>query len=157
MTTAARRRERPSAAIVLGALSGFLAGMLYVTISVPLVVVAGDAEEALAMRQAELASELTGQAVSVGDLFYAGERILNLERLLNGRFGSTGAEDRLPDMFFDREYNAGQQPSKPQEWMEPMIQEFYTVMGWDKSGRPTEKKLAQLGLIPSRNISDSAA
>ena len=107
--------------------------------------------------EAELASELTGQAVSVGDLFYAGERILNLERLLNGRFGSTGAEDRLPDMFFDREYNAGQQPSKPQEWMEPMIREFYAVMGWDKSGRPTEKKLAQLGLLPSRKISDSAA
>jgi aldehyde:ferredoxin oxidoreductase len=107
--------------------------------------------------EAELASELTGQAVSVGDLFYAGERILNLERLLNGRFGSTGAEDRLPDMFFDREYNAGQQPSKPQEWMQPMIQEFYTVMGWNENGRPTEEKLAQLGLIPSRSISDSAA
>jgi aldehyde:ferredoxin oxidoreductase len=97
--------------------------------------------------EAELVSELADQSVSVGDLFYAGERILNLERLLNRRFGATAADDRLPDMFFDKEYNAGKQPSKPQEWMEPMIREFYAVMGWDEKGRPAEKKLTQLGLL----------
>jgi aldehyde:ferredoxin oxidoreductase len=97
--------------------------------------------------EAELASELTEQNVSVGDLFYAGERILNLERLINRRFGATETDDRLPDMFFDKEYNAGKQPSKPQEWMEPMIREFYAVMGWDENGRPTEEKLGQLDLL----------
>ena len=97
--------------------------------------------------EAELASELTDHHVSVGDLFYAGERILNLERLLNRRFGATETDDRLPDMFFDKEYNAGKQPFKPQEWMEPMIREFYAVMGWDEKGRPTKEKLAQLGLL----------
>jgi len=97
--------------------------------------------------EAELVSELAGQTVGVGELFYAGERILNLERLLIRRFGATEADDRLPDMFFDKEYNAGKQPSKPQEWMEPMIHEFYAVMGWDESGRPTEKKLGQLDLL----------
>jgi aldehyde:ferredoxin oxidoreductase len=107
--------------------------------------------------EAELVSELAGQSVSVEDLYYAGERILNLERLLNRRFGATGADDRLPDMFFDKAYNTGKKPSKPKEWMEPMIQEFYAVMGWDASGLPTEKKLAQLGLLPSRDLSDSAA
>ena len=107
--------------------------------------------------EAELASELTGQAVSVGDLFYAGERILNLERLLNRQFGSTGTDDRLPDMFFEKEYNAGKQPSKPQEWMEPMIREFYAVMGWDEGGQPTEKKLDQLDLLPSKSQTGTAA
>ena len=97
--------------------------------------------------EAELASELTDQPVSVGDLFAAGERILNLERLINLRFGATEADDRLPDMFFDKEYNSGKQPSKPQEWMEPMKREFYAAMGWDENGRPAEKKLAQLGLL----------
>jgi aldehyde:ferredoxin oxidoreductase len=99
--------------------------------------------------EAELASELTDQPVSVGDLFAAGERILNLERLINLRFGATEADDRLPDMFFDKEYNAGKQPSKPQEWMEPMKREFYAAMGWDENGRPAEEKLDQLGLLPS--------
>jgi aldehyde:ferredoxin oxidoreductase len=60
-------------------------------------------------------------------------------------------------MFFEKEYNAGKQPSKPREWMEPMIREFYAAMGWDEKGRPAEKKLAQLGLLPSRELSDSAA
>ncbi len=98
--------------------------------------------------EAELASELTDQPVSVGDLFAAGERILNLERLINLRFGATEADDRLPDMFFDKEYNSGKQPSKPQEWMEPMKREFYAAMGWDENGRPAEEKLVQLGLLP---------
>jgi aldehyde:ferredoxin oxidoreductase len=31
--------------------------------------------------------------------------------------------------------------------MEPMINEFYDVMGWDAQGRPTLEKLAQLGII----------
>ncbi|MBW2336010.1 MAG: aldehyde ferredoxin oxidoreductase family protein [Deltaproteobacteria bacterium] len=107
--------------------------------------------------EAELTSELTDQPVSVGDLFAAGERILNLERLINLRFGATEADDRLPDMFFEKEYNAGKQPSKPQEWMEPMKREFYAAMGWDENGRPAEEKLNQLELLPSQNLSDSAA
>ena len=107
--------------------------------------------------EAELVSELTGQSVSIGGLFYAGERILNLERLLNCRFGASGTDDRLPDMFFEKEYNAGKQHSKPQQWMEPMIREFYTAMGWDEVGQPTVKKLDQLGLLPSKRKIDSAA
>jgi len=107
--------------------------------------------------EAELVSELTGQAVSAGDLFTAGERIVNLERLLNMRFGATAADDRLPDMFFEKDYNAGRQPSKPQEWMEPMIRKFYDVMGWDADGRPGGEKLAQLDLLPSQDQSDPAA
>jgi aldehyde:ferredoxin oxidoreductase len=107
--------------------------------------------------EAELVSELAGQPVSVRDLFYAGERILNLERLLNYRFGASRADDRLPDMFFEKEYNAGRQPSKPHEWMEPMIHEFYAVMGWDDNGQPTEKKLEQLDLLPSKSQTGTAA
>ena len=85
------------------------------------------------------------------------ERILTLERLLNYRFGASRADDRLPDMFFEKEYNAGRQPSKPHEWMEPMIHEFYAVMGWDDNGQPTEKKLEQLDLLPSKSQTGTAA
>jgi aldehyde:ferredoxin oxidoreductase len=98
--------------------------------------------------EAELTAALTNQPVAVADLFAAGEKIINLERLINLRYGASEADDRLPDMFFEKEYNAGQKPSKPQEWMEPMKQEFYSLMGWDKKGRPTTEKLAKLGLAP---------
>jgi aldehyde:ferredoxin oxidoreductase len=96
--------------------------------------------------EAELTAALTDTPVAVADLFAAGERAVNLERLLNLRYGASEADDRLPDMFFEKDYNAGQQPSKPHEWMEPMKQEFYNIMGWDEQGRPTAEKLAELGI-----------
>jgi aldehyde:ferredoxin oxidoreductase len=96
--------------------------------------------------EAELATELTDETFTVADLFAAGERIVNTERLINLRCGASDADDRLPDMFFDKEYNAGQEPSKPSEWMEPMKKEFYRVMGWDEQGRPTAEKLSELGI-----------
>lgn len=97
--------------------------------------------------ESELTAALTGQPVAVSDLFAAGERTVNLERLFNLRYGATNADDRLPDMFFEKDYNAGEQPSKPYEWMEPMKKEFYEVMGWDEQGQPTEAKLAELGIL----------
>jgi len=96
--------------------------------------------------EAELATELTDETFAVADLFAAGERIVNTERLINLRCGVSDADDRLPDMFFDKDYNSGQEPSKPAEWMEPMKKEFYRVMGWDAQGRPTAAKLAELGI-----------
>jgi aldehyde:ferredoxin oxidoreductase len=98
--------------------------------------------------ESELVSVLMDQPVTVADLYAAGERIANTERLLNLRFGASDADDRLPDMFFEKEYNAGKEPSKPSEWMDPMKKEFYRVMGWDEQGRPTAAKLAELGIEP---------
>jgi len=80
-------------------------------------------------------------------LYISGERIVNMERLFNLRYGASSADDRLPDMFFEKDYNAGEEPSKPQAWMEPMIKEFYDVMGWDQQGQPTSAKLAELGIF----------
>jgi aldehyde:ferredoxin oxidoreductase len=107
--------------------------------------------------ETELAAVLTEQSFAVADIFKAGERIVNLERLFNLRNGASEADDRLPDMFFEKEYNAGQAPSKPSKWMEPMKKEFYSVMGWDAQGRPTIEKLSDLGLLPSQGISGPAA
>ena len=96
--------------------------------------------------EAELVSALSGRTVGVSELFLAGERIVNLERLFNQKHGAGISNDQLPAMFFEKEYNAGIEPSKPAEWMEPMKQEFYDIMGWDDAGHPTAEKLAELGL-----------
>ena len=60
-------------------------------------------------------------------------------------------------MFFEKDYNAGEEPSKPQTWMEPMIKEFYDVMGWDQQGQPTPEKLADLGIISLQHNSEDIA
>ena len=60
-------------------------------------------------------------------------------------------------MFFAKEYNAGIEPSKPAEWMEPMKQEFYKIMGWNGTGHPTSEKLAELGLSTPQCTAQPAA
>jgi aldehyde:ferredoxin oxidoreductase len=97
--------------------------------------------------EAELAAAITGWPLDASELFISGERIVNMERLFNLRHGASAADDRLPDMFFEKDYNAGEAPSKPNAWMEPMIREFYDVMGWDEQGWPTPEKLTHLGII----------
>ena len=65
-------------------------------------------------------------------------------------------ESQCPKLiFFEKEYNAGEQPSKPIEWMEPMKHEFYNVMGWDALGRPTPEKLIELGLGRQQATADT--
>ena len=107
--------------------------------------------------EAELAAAVIGWSLDASDLFVNGERIVNLERLFNLRYGTSAADDRLPDMFFEKDYNAGEEPSKPHAWMEPMIQEFYAAMGWNEQGHPTPEKLAELGIFEPQYNKDSAA
>ncbi|UCH90507.1 MAG: aldehyde ferredoxin oxidoreductase family protein [Nitrospirota bacterium] len=105
--------------------------------------------------EAKLASAITGKTVDAKMLFSVGERLVNLERLFNARHGVSSGEDCLPEMFFDKEYNPGGEPSKSVEWMEPMKQEFYKVMGWNENGIPSEEKLKELDLYRF-HLSDSS-
>jgi aldehyde:ferredoxin oxidoreductase len=106
--------------------------------------------------ESEVAAAITGWPVDASALFISGERIVTLERLFNLKHGASAADDRLPDMFFEKDYNAGEQPSKPHAWMEPMIQEFYDVMGWDEQGHPTTNKLAELDIFAPHYNPNSA-
>ena len=107
--------------------------------------------------EAELVSALSDGEVSVTELFTAGERVVNLERLFILQHGAGILNDRLPRMFFKKSYNAGIEPSKPAEWMEPMRQEFYKIMGWDDAGHPTAEKLAELGITRPQYATQPAA
>jgi aldehyde:ferredoxin oxidoreductase len=107
--------------------------------------------------ETDLTAAVTGWQVTVSQLFTIGEKIANIERLINLKQGASDVDDRLPDMFFDKEYNSGKKPSKPQEWMEPMIKEFYGVMGWDAWGVPTPEKLAELSISPVDRPAETAA
>ena len=96
--------------------------------------------------EAELTSELSGWAVDTNMLFLIGERVATMERLFNYKHGDGRADDRLPEMFFEKDYTPGEEPSQPQAWIEPMKQAFYEAMGWDEDGWPKEEKLKDLGL-----------
>ncbi len=90
-------------------------------------------------------SAVTGVQYATGELIRVGERVWNLERLYNLREGFTRADDTLPPRLLNDAVKEG--PSKG--WvskLEPMLQEYYRVRGWDTRGVPKPSKLKELSL-----------
>ncbi|MCX6348703.1 MAG: aldehyde ferredoxin oxidoreductase family protein, partial [Candidatus Aureabacteria bacterium] len=75
----------------------------------------------------------------------AGERILNVERLFNVACGLTPEYDCLPKRFLKEPLPEG--PAKGQVVeLDKMLPRYYAVRGWGADGRPTAKKLKELGI-----------
>lgn len=74
------------------------------------------------------------------------ERIINLTRLFNLREGFTHKDDTLPARCLYEPLPDGPAAGETVN-LERLLKEYYHVMGWDESGRPTRKKLAELGLL----------
>jgi len=94
----------------------------------------------------ELFSAVTGFKCTEVELKQAGERIWNLERLYNLREGV--GEDILPERFFVEDitdgFEGGKKISK-QRFLNARAL-YYQMRGWNKEGKPTAKKLRELGL-----------
>ncbi len=94
---------------------------------------------------AQILSAFTGENYTGADLLKIGERIINAERLFNFRFGATGEDDTLPDKFITEPVPEG--PCKGSVIdLQPMLQEFYELMGWNKDGTVGPARLKELGL-----------
>ncbi len=94
----------------------------------------------------EWTNHVTGWDMSAEEFLRAGERSLNIKRLLNLSCGLTRADDTLPYRFthepFPAGASAGHVPDLPN-----MLDEYYEFRGWGKDGVPTQGKLAELGLV----------
>ena len=78
-------------------------------------------------------------------LVKAGERIFNAERLFLVRAGLNKKDDTLPSRLTSEPMPAG--PAKGQICeLDRMLPMYYQLRGWDDEGRPTRKKLEELGL-----------
>ncbi|MHB8869443.1 MAG: aldehyde ferredoxin oxidoreductase family protein [Thermoleophilia bacterium] len=102
--------------------------------------------------EAELVSAIAGMPMTPEELFEIGERIMDIERLFNMRFGADAADDVLPALFLDEPMPAGPTAGSTVD-LETMLAEFYLVMGWTEEGVPTEARLRRLGLgefVPHR-------
>jgi aldehyde:ferredoxin oxidoreductase len=95
----------------------------------------------------DLLNAATGMAYTEEQFLQLGEAIWNMERLYNLEAGIDGSEDRLPDVCFEV---PGDFPpeAKPltREDFATLLSDYYAVRGWDKEGRPTPERLAELGL-----------
>ena len=88
----------------------------------------------------------TGLDWSHDDLRRSGEKITNLQKLLNIRYGWKKADDfKYPKRFMEP-VDEGPAAGKIPIGLEDAILDYYRERGWDKDGMPTQHKLKQLGL-----------
>ena len=80
------------------------------------------------------------------EILKIGERVNNLVRCFNLREGLTRADDTLPKRFFQEPLKEGPCRDHVVD-LDPLIEEYYLVRGWNVDGIPTEKKLEELNLI----------
>ncbi len=91
--------------------------------------------------------EVTGieTFASSHELMKIGERVNNLVRLFNIREGLTKELDTLPKRFFEETLDEGLSKGRVVE-LEQLMEEYYSVRGWDSDGVPTEEKMEELDI-----------
>jgi aldehyde:ferredoxin oxidoreductase len=97
---------------------------------------------------AALLSAATGERHTAQEFDRLGERIWNLTRTFNLREGLNPEEDTLPKRFMQDPLPSG--PYKGHHFsaedMAFMLKDYYSLRGWDQTGRPTEETLKQIGV-----------
>lgn len=92
-----------------------------------------------------LLNSVTGWKTTPQDLLRNGERIFNMKRLVNLRFGLTPEDDRLPNLLLQPLPDGGTKGNVPN--INLMLEEYYRFRGWDKTnGKPVKRKFRELGL-----------
>jgi aldehyde:ferredoxin oxidoreductase len=97
----------------------------------------------------ELVSSLTGWDISGQELLDIGERVYNLQRMINVREGVRRKNDQIPDRARKMpEFGAyASEAGCEIKNYERMLDEYYEARGWSKeTGIPMKEKLQQLGL-----------
>lgn len=87
--------------------------------------------------------EAVGTDESDDEILLKGERIWNLEKRFNIAAGVE--KDTLPPRLLREKLPSGPAKGKVAE-LYTMLEEYYSLRGWDKEGIPTQDKLTQLGI-----------
>ena len=90
-------------------------------------------------------SAATGWDVDVEEMMTIGERIFNLKRALNIKWGWRPEGERLPSLLLQPLEEGGTGGYVPD--VERLLLDYYRVRGWDReTGKPTAEHLRRLGL-----------
>ncbi len=99
----------------------------------------------------QLFSAVTGWNYSQDEVEHQAHRIYTAERLFNLREGFGREDDTLPFRSL-----AEPMPDGPAEGkvvpLEEMLPEYYSLRGWDESGKPTRETLEDLGLTEFMHV-----
>ena len=89
-----------------------------------------------------------GYDVTPEEVVRVGERLTNVARAWNIRAGFTRADDTLPDRLLMEPLKTGASQGhriSPED-RDFMLNEYYSLRGWDAGGMPTPERLKALGL-----------
>jgi len=95
---------------------------------------------------ADLLTATTGMKVDTAELLKIGERIWNLQKLYNIKRGFGRKDDTLPARLLNEPLKEGASTGQVSRIAE-MLNEYYTLRGWDKEGTPKPEKRKELGLV----------
>jgi len=90
------------------------------------------------------ALDTLGWKMDEGKFMEVGERIYNLTRLFNVREGFSRKDDALPLRFHEPRADTGWKLTKAD--FDMMLDEYYSIRGWDSDGKPTQATLTRLGI-----------
>ena len=91
-----------------------------------------------------LLASITGWDLDDDEVLTIGERVTNIERLMNNRYGVDEKQDTLPKRLLEEPIPTG--PAKGNiSNLSEMLPEYYEIRSW-VNGKPTEEKLKELGL-----------
>lgn len=88
---------------------------------------------------------ITGIEFDIIKLLEIGERIYNMERILNIREGFTKKDDKLPPRFLNEPLKEGFSKDHVVP-LEKMLEQYYYVREWDSNGIPKTELLKKLGI-----------
>ncbi len=94
-------------------------------------------------------SAITGDEWSEEEFNKAGERIYNLEKMMNYREGFNKDDDVLPNRFYTNKFSLGPEKGAVVNKKEfsNLLDDYYRQRGWDvTTSKPTNEKLDELGL-----------
>ena len=92
-----------------------------------------------------LYNAVTGESITASELQRMGERIYNLERMINVKLGFTGKDDTLPQRFLKEAKKIASKGEFVVD-LDTMLKEYYEYRKWDENGIPTKEKLKELDL-----------
>jgi len=92
-----------------------------------------------------LYNAVTGESMTASELQRIGERIYNLERMINIKLGFTGKDDTLPQRFLKEAKKIAGKGEFVVD-LDTMLKEYYEYRKWDGNGIPTKEKLKELDL-----------
>ena len=94
---------------------------------------------------AELVNVALGWDWTADNVMQTGERLFNLKRLINQRYGIGSADDTLPQRFLTEPRPSGGAEGVLPD-MDLILTDYYRIRDWTPEGAPSPERLAELGL-----------